>query len=506
MRKVICFLLALVMVLALCACADKPKESEQQTPAPTESQTPAPTEPTSAPTEPTTAPTEPSSEENPVAMEHVPENHTKVTADTLIGSWEITGWINDYLGDGSFSPVEDQQFIYTGENLDYVIAGALSSSRPYVLEHEYNVVINPDSEPLTWTTYFNADGKLCQYDPRYGITYVCVRRTFANIGAVGCWQITGWINDYLGDGSFSPLDPATLSVYTLDENNHLAYRVAGVEQSANDVVFLDNQTIKLSDELNWGIWFAEDGKLMIYDTRFPITYVCVPFGFEELGVVGKWEITGWTNPDGSFAPLDPGTQYFIMDENDHLSYVVAGTEQSSNDVFFTDEGTMWLNEELYWPVAMGEDGKLLITDTRFGIVYVCEKAGDEFEADPVSDADISGCWSARLFTYGPAYTVSDWSYFDAETRSNEIEWELGETKITDITIEPNFDASLAGSVFVIRVTKVAFTDAEGNVKKLADAATYEYTAGTTPAIQVMPAGEELTGGTVTVRFVIVEKK
>ena len=109
-----------------------------------------------------------------------------MTAETLMGTWEVTGWINDYLGDGSFSPVEDQQFIYDGENLTYIVTGQTVSVSPYVLEKGYDVVL---AGVLTWTSYFNEEGALCQYDPTYGITYVSVPALEEDGPITGEWKI-----------------------------------------------------------------------------------------------------------------------------------------------------------------------------------------------------------------------------------------------------------------------------------------------------------------------------
>ena len=107
MKRTLAILLALMMVLALVACAkteEKPAEAPAEETKPTE----APAEPTEAPAEPTEAPAEPT--EEPAEPTEEPAEPTEEPAPVdspLAGTYEITVWVGEAAVDLTKKQIED---------------------------------------------------------------------------------------------------------------------------------------------------------------------------------------------------------------------------------------------------------------------------------------------------------------------------------------------------------------------------------------------------------------
>lgn len=114
--------------------------------------------------------------EMPEQDETTAEEGAPIDPANLLGVWDITGW--NVLEDGSFSPVTDQTFEFTAEELRYYISGETASECYYTFENDYDIALrNFDAAetdpPLIWTVYYDDEGHLLIEDPTYAIAYVC---------------------------------------------------------------------------------------------------------------------------------------------------------------------------------------------------------------------------------------------------------------------------------------------------------------------------------------------
>lgn len=198
---------------------------------------------------------------------------TPIDHDEVLGKWLITGWIVPGEEDSEVTVDYEAIFEFTETERFYWVDGALSNTRTYVWDGDYDMVCtSPEGDELVCTMYWGDGGCLLIEDPRYGIAYTCYRVKGTAISAedlVGEWSILGWTVN--ADGSWTGIDPG--QSYTFD--GAVMVYDAGGDTYTTAYAFDGSYAIELSDwELTWPLWLNDQGQLCMEDARYAITYVC----------------------------------------------------------------------------------------------------------------------------------------------------------------------------------------------------------------------------------------
>jgi len=340
----------------------------------------------------------------------------KVSANGILGTWNITGWI--VKADESFAAVEGQSFIFETNRLSYYIGEGMVSANAYYFEDDYNIGLRADGaakeDPaaLVWTVYLNDKGQLLIEDPSFDIIYVCelvegtgyqepevvMPKPFysdvvvaSNDDIQGTWNITGWI--VKADGSFAAVQDQTF----VFETNKLSYCIGSAPVSISAYYFDDQYNIGLRAEgaaqsdaygVLWTLYFNADGQLLIEDPSFDIIYVCESAGSQEPEpsakpedpYIGTWTVHGYSL-DGTNATFTGVVgQKFIFTDG-IVEYTIGGASagvwnytaeystDGQSDVTFNLTGAA--NDT--WLFINQEDGSVLIYDAALFCFYHCTK-------------------------------------------------------------------------------------------------------------------------------------
>ena len=362
---------------------------------------------------------------------------TPVTSADLIGTWDLYAW--ELLTGGSYTEVASQQFVFTGDVIDYIVGGAVITHNGYSFIDEYTirlVDLNNPSVFTDWKVYIK-DGILTFEDPLTGVYYYC-REGSANANQfdatgktpvssaqlAGAWELYAW--ELLTGGSYTEVASQQF-VFTGDV---IDYVISGAVITHNGYSFTDEYTIRLVDLNNpsaftdWKV-YMENGVLTFEDPLTGVYYYCrraaepdepseepepekVAVKPEEL--VGSWELYAWELLTGG-SYTEVANQQFVFTE-DMMDYIVEGVVTTHNSYTLSDEYTLHLvdvnNPELYvdWSIYW-KDGVLTMEDPLVGVYYYCRKAEEpEPEKVAVKPEELVGSWELyawELLT-GGSYT------------------------------------------------------------------------------------------------------
>ena len=161
MKHLAALFLTLALVFSLAACGGPANENPSVEPSAVPSE----------PVEPSVKPVEPSEE---VASSTEPEpSREPMDPATLAGTWELYAW--DLLTGGMYTEVADQQFVFTEDVLDYIIAGAVTTHNNYEFTDEFTIRLTDINNPelfTDWAVYMVED-VLTFEDPITGVFYYC---------------------------------------------------------------------------------------------------------------------------------------------------------------------------------------------------------------------------------------------------------------------------------------------------------------------------------------------
>ena len=333
----------------------------------------------------------------------------KVSANGILGTWNITGWI--VKADGSFAAVADQTFVFESNRLAYCISGAQVSANGYYFEDDYNIGLRAEGaskdEPaaLIWTVSKNAEGQLLIEDPSFDIIYVCelVEGTGSTEPEpqpepeqpkpvenpyVGTWIVHGYSLDGTSATFAGVADQKFIFGADTIEYN-ISGALAGVwnytaEESADGQSDLTFQLSGASAD-TWLVIDQADGSVLIYDVGLFCFYHC---SREEVAAepapqdpyVGTWTVHGYSLDGTSATFAGVSGQKFIFG-TDTIEYTIGGASagvwnyaaeystDGQSDVTFQLSGA----SADTWLFIDQADGSVLIYDVGLFCFYHCTK-------------------------------------------------------------------------------------------------------------------------------------
>ena len=276
-----------------------------------------------------------------IADAHTAEKAGDVSADGLLGKWEILGWVVD--SDGSWAPLGSAQY-YVFESGGMTYDAGAGQEYPSAYTYENGMLKITDwSAPMEGGCWSNEEGLLCIADGRYGITYVC--KLIEKIAPETAPEGTEASKETQAPADTEKPEPTKAPEESKQpEPSATPEPTQQPEPSATPEPAKEPEAKQTNAEM----------------------------------MIGKWKLIAWDLTTGGYRSETPN-DFFIFGEKD-IQYTSNGSLVNESTYQWTDDSSFHgirkddNSIQFDWKLEIQDDGTITLTDAANYLIYYCQKA------------------------------------------------------------------------------------------------------------------------------------